>query len=234
MEFKSGIRAQSTDAAAKTSLMVLKRSRQRRPGQPASDEVPGAPTKAPMFAWIAWLIYIIGAMRGRWPWGLLGGAIGMLVIIGIEYRHRAIKIVDATSLGFFVMMLAASIALGQWIIADYNVLIVWAIFAFVCWATILMDFPFTLQYLREQAPPAVWHQPVFIRTNYFISLLWAVICTINTMLGFAMLKSAHPLILGAIVPTALMIFAYAAGGWYGKHVLAKLKDRIAAPPTMAG
>ena len=155
---------------------------------------------------------------------------GMLVIIGIEYRHRAVKIVDATSLGFFVMMLAASIAVGHWIIAGYNVLIVWAIFAFVCWATILMESPFTLQYLREQAPSAVWHHPAFMRTNYLISLLWAVICTINTMLGLAMLKSAHPVILGAIVPTALMIFAYAAGGWYGKHVLAKLKDRIEAPP----
>lgn len=197
------------------------------PANQAAGNVPGTPAKAPNFAWIAWLVYIIGAVLGRWPWALFGGTVIMLVIVGIEYRHRAVKIPDAVALGFFTVMLAVTVAIGQWVIADYNVLIIWSAFAIVFWATILMRFPFTLQYAREQAPPAVWHQPAFMRTNYLISLLWAAICTVNAIFGFVMLKSSHRLILGVIAPTALMIFAYAAGGWYGKHVAARFKDQIA-------
>jgi hypothetical protein len=192
------------------------------------------PTKAPNFAWIPWLIYVVGAASGYWLWALAGGALAMLVVVAIEYRHHATKIVDCTSLGFFIVMLAAAFATGQWIIAGYNVLIVWTAFAVVFWTTIAIGAPFSLQYARERAPSSAWHHPIFIRANYRISLLWAVISTINALLGLAMLKSPHPIIVGIIAPTVLMVFAYAASDWYGKRVSAKFKDKLAAETTIEG
>jgi hypothetical protein len=199
---------------------------------PSARGQAATPTKAPNFAWIPWLLYIVGAASGYWQWALAGGALAMLVVVAIEYRHRAVKIVDCTSLGFFIVMLAATLAIGQWIIAGYNVLIVWTAFAVVFWTTIAIAAPFSLQYARERAPSSVWRHPIFIRTNYRISLLWAVIGTINALLGLAMLKSPHPIIVGVIAPTVLMVFAYAAGDWYGKRVSAKFEDKIAAETTL--
>jgi hypothetical protein len=186
--------------------------------QLANNAAPGAPTKAGNFGWIPWAAYIALGFIGYWRWALLAGSVATAVIVAIEYRHHAVKIPDATSLGFFVAMLAVSMAIGTWLISGYSVMIVWAIFGAVFWATIALGFPFTLQFAREQAPPAVWHEPIFIRTNYHISLLWAFIATINTILGIAMHFSTHPLIVGVVLPTLLMIIGFVAGGWYGKHV----------------
>jgi hypothetical protein len=98
----------------------------------------------------------------------------------------------------------------------------------VFWTTIAIGFPFTLQFAREQRPPAVWNEPIFIRTNYQISLLWALIATVNTILGLAMHFGAHPVIVGVVLPTLLMVFGFVATGWYGKHVGARFQQAGAA------
>jgi all-trans-retinol 13,14-reductase len=196
--------------------------------QLANSAEPGAPTKAGSFGLIAWAAYIALGAIGRWRLALLAGAIGMAVIVAIEYRHRAVKIPDATALAFFALMLLISTAIGTWLISGYSVMVVWAMFGVVFWTTIAIGFPFTLQFAREQAPPAVWNEPIFIETNYRISLLWAIIATVNTILGIAMHFSAHPLIIGVALPTLLLIFGFVAGGWYGNHVGARFQQAGAA------
>jgi protein-S-isoprenylcysteine O-methyltransferase Ste14 len=41
--------------------------------------------------------------------------------------------------------------------------------------------PFTLQYAREQIPEQYWRLPVFIRTNYFITMFWTFVFLISTI-----------------------------------------------------
>jgi hypothetical protein len=196
--------------------------------QLAVNAAPSPPTKAGNFGWIPWAAYIALGVMGDWRWALLAGAIGMAVIVALEYRHRAVKIPDATALGYFLVMLAVSLAIGTWLIHGYNLMIVWTTFAVVFWTSIAIGFPFTLQFAREQAPAAWWHEPIFVRTNYQISLLWALIATVNTILGISMHFSAHPLIVGIVLPTLLLVFGFGAGGWYGKHVAARFPQVGAA------
>jgi all-trans-retinol 13,14-reductase len=194
----------------------------------ADNVAPGAPTKAGNFGLIAWVLYIALAATGHWRWALFAGAIVTALIVAIEYRHHAVKITDATALVYFAVMWAVSMAIGTWLINGYNVLIVWAVFGIVFWTTIAVGFPFTLQFAREQTPPAVWHEPVFIQTNYRVSLLWAVIATINAALGSAMHFSRYPMTIGAVATTLLLVFGIVASGWYGKHVAAQYPQAVAA------
>jgi hypothetical protein len=196
--------------------------------QLADNVAPGAPTKASNFGWIAWVFYIALAVMGHWEWALFAGALATAPIVALEYRCHAVKITDTTALGYFVMMWAVSMVIGTWLISGYNVLIVWALFGMVFWTTIAIGFPFTLQFAHEQTPPAVWHEPVFMQTNYRISLLWAVIATINAALGIAMHFSRYPLTTGVLVPTLLLVFGIVAGGWYGKHVAAQFPQGAVA------
>ncbi len=46
--------------------------------------------------------------------------------------------------------------------------------------SILLRQPFTLQYAREQVPRALWGAPLFLRTNYIISAVWAAAFAIMT------------------------------------------------------
>ncbi len=192
--------------------------------QLANDAAPGAPTKAGSFGWIPWTAYIVLAIVGYWRLALLAGAIAMAVIVAIEYRYRAVKIPDATALGYFAGMLLVSMAIGTWLVSGYSVMIVWATFGIVFWTTIAIGFPFTLQFARELEPPPIWHEPIFIRTNYQISLFWALIATVNTILGLAMHFSAHPLIVGIVLPTLLLIFGFVGSGWYSKQVAARFSQ----------
>jgi hypothetical protein len=48
--------SQPSDRDGNNFIDGIEKLEQPRPGPPASGEAPGAPTKAPMFAWIAWLI----------------------------------------------------------------------------------------------------------------------------------------------------------------------------------
>ena len=191
------------------------------PVRPADAIIPHPASNAGSFAWIAWAGYIVFDVLGRWRLSLLSGALIMGVIVAIEYRHRAVKIPDATSLGFFAVMLAVTMIFGNWLIADYNVLIVWAAFAIVFWMSIAVGAPFSLQYAREMAPVEAWGQRIFIQANYRISLLWALIATANSILGIAMHFSSRPLLVGGVLPALLMVFGFVAGGWYAKRVAAQ-------------
>jgi len=202
--------------------------------QPAGAITPGPATNIGSFGWIAWVAYIVFDVMGRWRLSLLSGTVVMGVIVAIEYRHRAVKIPDATSLGFFAVMLAVTMITGDWLIADYNVLIVWAAFAIVFWTSIAIGAPFTLQYAREKVPAEAWGDPIFAQANYRISLLWALIATANSILGIAMRFSSRPLIIGIVLPTLLMVFGFVAGGWYAKRIEAQRGPLLRQGEAYAG
>jgi MFS family permease len=196
--------------------------------------VAGPATTASNFGWIAWLIFAALGIAGDWRLSLLGGAIVMGIIVAIERSYRAVKIPDAAALVFFTGMFVLTMVWGNWLIAHYNVMIIWGLLAIVFWTTILIRFPFTLQFAHEMAPVEVWNDPTFVGMNYRISSLWAIVATVNSSLGFAMNRLPHPLIVGVAIPIALMIFAFAAGGWYGKRVGNQLKEKYAGLAAKRG
>src|SRR5712691_4430821 len=79
-----------------------------------------------------------------------------LAILAHEYRCHAVKILNCTAAAFFAFSLMTTIAVGPALFKNYNTFITWSVFAIVTWVTLLIGFPFTLQYAREQAPREVW------------------------------------------------------------------------------
>jgi len=72
-----------------------------------------------------------------------------LAILAHEYRCHAVKIVNCTAAAFFAFSLMTTIAVGPALFKNYNTFITWSVFAIVTWVTLLIGFPFTLQYARE-------------------------------------------------------------------------------------
>jgi hypothetical protein len=111
-----------------------------------------------------WVVYGVLYALGHWTAAVVAGLAIMLAIVAGEKRTANVKIIDLTSLGFFVLALIMLLTVGDQVFNRYHIILVWGVFAVVTWATILVGFPFTLQVARESARREVWRQPLFRRS----------------------------------------------------------------------
>ena len=83
--------------------------------------------------------------------------------------------------------------------------------------------PFTLAYAKEQAPRELWGNPVFLRTNYILTWVWAVAFLIEAASGFygdAVLDDSNNIWTGWIIQTLPLIVAAQFTLWYPERVRA--------------
>jgi all-trans-retinol 13,14-reductase len=168
------------------------------------------------FGMAAWVTYGVGAANGHWVWAAIGGLAIALAIVGHEYSRNAVKIMDCTTAAYFAFALIVTIAAGPWLFKSYNLILTWAIFAAVTWVTMLIGFPFTTEYAREQAPPEVWEHPVFLRLNVILTVIFGVMFTVNAILGLLALMTGHLVMLGLALPMFLLIAALVFSSVYPK------------------
>ena len=180
------------------------------------------------FGMFAWITYGAAAANGHWVWAALSGLAIALAILGHEYSRNAVKIMDCTTAAYFAFALLVTIAAGPWLFKSYNIFLTWAVFAMVTWATMLIGFPFTIQYAREQAPREVWEHPVFLRLNVILTVIFGAMFTVNAVLGVLALMTGHLLMLGLLLPMVLLIAALGFSSVYTKWYTERFAPEWAA------
>jgi hypothetical protein len=120
-----------------------------------------------------------------------------------------------------VFFAAATIAVlgfhNMWTITHLGVLANGAL-AIGSWAGLLIGKPFTLAYARQNTDPALWHSPVFIRTNVIITAMWASAFTISAALSWISMQGWWPPSVCHTLSYAVLIAAAAFTSWYPNHV----------------
>jgi hypothetical protein len=150
------------------------------------------------------LVYAFLSGGGRPLSAGLAGAAIVSIVVAAQYRKRAVKIMDCTSLSYFAAETLTILAGGAAFIRRYHLVLAWGAFAVVSWLTIIVGRPFTLQYTREQMPREVWNDPFFYQMNHTMTEVWSVIFTLGAVLGEIATRYGHRLLLGVIVPMAAM------------------------------
>lgn len=163
---------------------------------------------------LVWLVYGILYALGHWTAAAVAGLVIMLVIVASESRTTNVKIIDLTSLGFFVLALIMLLTVGGQVFDRYHIILVWGVFAVVTWVTILIGFPFTLQLARESAPREVWSEPLFYRVHLRLTTVWGLIFTFDTTLAVVARGGSYVRMLSVIIPGASMIFGLAFSRMY--------------------
>jgi hypothetical protein len=163
---------------------------------------------------LVWLVYGILYALGHWTAAAVAGLVIMLVIVASESRTANVKIIDLTSLAFFVLALIMLLTFGGQVFDRYHIILVWGVFAVVTWATILIGFPFTLQLARENAPREVWSEPLFHRVHLRLTTVWGLIFTFDTTLAVVARSGSYVRMLSVIIPGASMIFGLAFSRMY--------------------
>jgi hypothetical protein len=181
------------------------------------------------FGLAAWLIYGLLGVRRYWTMAACGGLVVMLPIVASEMRTRSVKIIDCTSLGFFLLAIVALFTAGEWYFNRYEALFGWGLFALVAWITMIIGVPFRLQYAREKAPQALWDNPLLRRVHFRVSVAWAIIFTLDTILSAIALGVGHHLLLVGIIPGATMVIGFALTVLYPAYY-----ERELGVPMMQG
>ncbi len=113
----------------------------------------------------------------------------MLAIVALEIRTRSVKIIDCTSLAFFLLAIVELTTIREGYFIRYQTIFGWGLFAVAAWVTMIIGVPFRLQYAQERAPHELWDKPLFRRVHFRLSVAWAVIFTVDTILAAIALVS---------------------------------------------
>lgn len=87
--------------------------------------------------------------------------------------------------------------------------------------SIVIRQPFTLAYAKEDTPPELWDNPVFLRTNYQITWAWAIAFAIEAASGFygdLVLHDSNNIWTGWVIQTFPLIVAAQFTLWYPRRV----------------
>lgn len=178
---------------------------------------PAAGSAATNLGIVAWVLYGVVSGGGHWTVAAIGALAVALAIVGHEYKCHAVKLMSCTTAAFFVFALVTTLAAGPMLLKNYNVILTWAAFAIVTWVTLLIGFPFTIQYAREQTPPEIWDDPLFMQLNVILTIVFGAMFTVNAGLGAIAFMTGDILTLGLIVPLALLVAAMVFSARYPKH-----------------
>lgn len=158
---------------------------------------------------VAWLVYGLLGKQEYWKAAACSGFLIMLVIVVYELRTRSLKIIDCTSLGCFVVAIIALVTVGEGYFIRYEVIGGWGLFAVVAWATMIAGVPFRRQYAQERDPRKLWNKALFRQIHFHLSVAWASIFTLDTILGGLALGAGHRWLLVVVIPAASMVVGFA-------------------------
>jgi all-trans-retinol 13,14-reductase len=181
------------------------------------------------FSIVAWLAYGALSSVGHWVGAAITALIVAIAIVAFENRRNAVKIMSLTTVGYFAFALVVTTAIGPWLFKYYNISLAWGLFALVAWVTLLVGFPFTIQYAREQAPREIWDHPLFMRLNVILTVVFALMFSVNSVLGALALVTGRLLTLGILLPISLLVAAIIFSGQYPKRYFQRVApDWVAA------
>jgi hypothetical protein len=165
--------------------------------------------------WIAFLFIAHGSLF-RLKLGLVV-ALVLSILMGVTRLHRGV-ILWAGLLFFSGATVAVAVLENRWTAIHMGILAN-GMLAVSAWATVALGKPFTLDCAREHTDPALWNNPVFLRTNVIITSAWAAVFTVNAVLAWGKMNRfliAEPAY--EILSYALLIGAVAFTTWYPDHV----------------
>lgn len=178
-----------------------------------------------LMSFLPFLLYGVASGANHWRVATGGGLILCLVFLAVRRRRGiSIRLMDWTTLTFFVIGSVLMIGLHSTVFPAYNVVVIWSCFAFAAWSSVVIGHPFTAAYARETAPPEFWDHPIFIRLNLVMALFWCGLLTVNV--GFAVIGAIiggnfGKLVPGFALPTALLIAGFVFNSRFPARYLAQ-------------
>ncbi|WP_405161976.1 hypothetical protein OG203_37585 [Nocardia sp. NBC_01499] len=138
-----------------------------------------------------WIVYAV-IPSAHWQWAAL---IALLIsAVEVTRQLRAGRTVDALiidlgTLVFFAALTVLAFANPDTALHPYSPALSSGVLALIALLSLALRKPFTLGIAKQTTPQELWHNPVFLRTNYILTSVWAASFTIGCVV-LAMLAHA--------------------------------------------
>jgi hypothetical protein len=170
--------------------------------------------------WIAFTLVAEAPLGSPLMCLTLAFIIGIVLTVLTSYRQLLPGyILSVVTIVFFVVFFILIIGLQQYYLANYLSVLSMLILTVVCWATMLVRFPFTLQYSREGIDPERARSAPFMRVNYIITAVWGIAFTLSTAIdAFLLLRPDPGLMFWDNLKWVFMVIAIVFTVWYPSYV----------------
>jgi hypothetical protein len=187
----------------------------------------------PVTGFIPWIAFWIIGGQATWETGTLAALLAAVLVttLSIGYRPPAawshLKLLDIATVVFFALLALAALVTTRHTVSDldkYSQAISSGALGIIALGSIVFRHPFTIDYAKEKAPPAVWPTAMFKRVNRVLSSVWAAVFLICALLGLVAQQSAANGLrdwLNWYVPIAAIFLAFRFTKWYPARVRAR-------------
>jgi hypothetical protein len=153
--------------------------------------------------------------------GLIAGALVSAALVARDWLSptRSPKVLEIGTVILFGSLAIYTLATNpEWSIIGVR-LCVDAGLLLIVLASVAIRQPFTLQYARERVPAEHWGSPLFVRTNYAITAVWALAFAAVVIAEVVMLYVPEiPHRVGVVVTIIALAAAFKFTDWYPQRV----------------
>ncbi|MGW7438403.1 hypothetical protein [Streptomyces sp. NPDC054849] len=201
----------------------------------------------PVVGMAPWIVFSLLVGPGRFEIAVaiaLAAAVTLIVLSRLVNRGTSWKLLELADVVFFAALAVigalASEGTLHWL-ETYAGEVANVTLAVIAFGSMAVRMPFTLQYAREQADPALWNTPAFLRTNYVITGVWGlafVVAALAGAYGDLVLHNPNNIWTGWIIQILAIVAALKFTAWYPDVVRARAIRKATGqgpePPRLAG
>ncbi len=185
-------------------------------------------------AFVPWIIFWSLSGAGLISQAITAALVVTLAVNALRIYTGNLKLMDFVSLGFFGLHFVLTVILESDLLLTWGRIPDYAVLAAMAWISIAAGSPFTYQYVRDDWPPQYWNDPLFLRTNNIIAVLWAAIFTADMTCSLALLHwPGQRLILKIVLPHLMLaagiVFSVLFPRWYPRKEIIKEIDAWERP-----
>jgi hypothetical protein len=140
----------------------------------------------PFIGFVPWIIYwVVAEGPSTWMFGALCAVLSA-IILGVSMGRGGPRLLEIVTIVFFVVVTGAGMVVGaqdrDWM-DTYATTLSSGVLAVMALGSLAFT-PFTEQYARVSRPMDDWEKAAFRRTNKTLTLMWALVFALISVLGY--------------------------------------------------
>jgi hypothetical protein len=140
----------------------------------------------PFIGFVPWIIYwVVAEGPSTWMFGALCAVLSA-IILGVSMGRGGPRLLEIVTIVFFVAVTGAGMIVGaedrDWM-DTYATTLSSGVLAIMALGSLAFT-PFTEQYARVSRPMEDWEKTAFRRTNKALTLMWALVFALISVLGY--------------------------------------------------
>ena len=184
--------------------------------------------RSPFIGFIPWIIYwVVADGPSTWMFGAICAVLATL-LLGVSVGFAGLRLLDIVTAVFFGAVTVVGLFVGaqdlDWM-DTYATTLSSGALAVMALVSLAFE-PFTAQYAPPSAARQDWEEAAFRRTNQVLTLMWALVFALISVLGYlAVMAPATVHVTKAVIPVVVIIGAIGMTLTYPAKVREKARPR---------